>query len=222
MVESGKIAYEDAKGQLVRCGKGLVRRLADLECWHRSKQELLVNEMVSAAQAASRAHLQPFPRWPLVDEWLAEVSMPQQTRKRCLVLHGPSRTGKTEFVRGLFPFGSVLELNCATLEHICLDSFDCLKHRAILWDEASASLVSNNRKVFQHPLCTVDLGHSPTGQHVRRYFLGNCCSIITTNKWYEDLKKLPAGDQKWLEANMLVLEVKQPLWVNSCELDSCE
>ena len=57
---------------------------------------------------------------------------------------------------------------------------------------------------------------------MRRYFLGNCCSIITTNKWYEDLAKIPPSDQKWLEANMVVFVVEQPLWVNPCELDSCE
>ena len=155
---------------MIHCGKGLSRRLADLECWHANKSELLVREMVSAAQASSRQELQPFPRWPIVDAWLAEVTKPLQTRKRCLVLQGPSRTGKTEFVRGLFPFGAVHELNCANLKDICLHGFDTLQHRAILWDEASASLVSKNRKVFQHPQCMVDLGHSPTGRHVLRFW----------------------------------------------------
>ena len=143
-------------------------------------------------------------------------------QEKCLVLQGPSRTGKTEFVRGLFPLGTVLELNCANVKDVCLDGFDCLRHRAILWDEASASLVCNNRKIFQHPLCSVDLGHSPTGAHVKRYFLGNCCSIITTNKWYEDLKKLSVSDQQWLEANMIVFDVQQPLWETPSELDGCE
>ena len=222
MVESGKVAYEEAKAELVLCGKGLVRRLADLECWHKSRQEMLVKEMVATAQAASRRQLQPFPRWSLVDAWLKEVTKPLQTRKKFLVLQGPSRTGKTEFVRGLFSLGSLLELNCANMKDICLASFDCLKHRAILWDEASASLVSSNRKVFQHPLCTVDLGHSPTGQHVRNYFLGNCCSIIATNKWYDDLEKLSAGDQEWLRANMVVVDVDQPLWESPCQLERCQ
>ena len=174
---------------------------------------MLVRDMVSTAQAASR--------WPLVHAWLSEVTKPLQTRKKCLVLQGPSRTGKTEFVRGLFSLGTVLELNCANLKEICLDGFDCLRHRCILWDEASASLVSNHRQVFQHPLSLVDLGVDPTGQHVRRYFLGNCCSVITTNKWYEDLEKLPAGDQKWLCANMIVLDVEQPLEDNPCQLERC-
>ena len=130
-----------------------------------------MNDMVSTAQAASRGQLQSFPRWPLVDAWLAEVMKPLQTRKKCLVLHGPSRTGKTEFVRPLFPLGAVWELNCANLRDICLNGFDCLQHRVILWDEAPASLASSNRKVFQHPLCAIDLGHSPTGQHVKRFSL---------------------------------------------------
>ena len=68
----------------------------------------------------------------------------------------------------------------------------------------------------------VDRGHSPMGAHVRRYFLVNCCAIITTSKWWEDLKELPAGDQKWLRADMIVLVVVQPLWEQPCELDSCE
>ena len=105
MVEGAKILYQEARRELIKCGKGLVRRLADLECWHKSKQEMLVEEMVSKAQAASRAHLQEFPRFPIVDEWLAEVTKPLQSRKRCLVLQGPSRTGKTEFVRRLFRLG---------------------------------------------------------------------------------------------------------------------
>ena len=91
------------------------------------------------------------------------MTKPLQRRKKCLVLQGPSRTGKTEFVRGLFPLGVVLQLNCANLRNICLDGFDCLRYRAILWDEASASLVSNSRKVCQHLLCTVELGRSPNG-----------------------------------------------------------
>ena len=168
--------------------------------------------MVQQAAAESRSQLTTFPRWTAVDEWLREVTQPLQPRKRCLVLHGPSRTGKTEFVRALFPLNAVLELNCANLKDICLDGFDCLRHRAILWDEASASLVCNNRKVVQHPLCTVDLGHSPTGAHVKRYFLGHSCSIIATNRWHEDLLKLMAGDREWLCANTIVFDVTQPLW----------
>ena len=62
-------------------------------------------------------------------------------------------------------------------------------------------------------------GTPPNG---KRDLLGHLYSVITTKKWYDELKKLSVGDQQWLEANMVVLEVKQALWQNPCELDSCE
>ena len=52
MVAAGKIAYEEAKAESVWCGKGFVRRLSDLECWHKNRQEMLIREMGDAVQAA--------------------------------------------------------------------------------------------------------------------------------------------------------------------------
>ena len=60
MIEGEKIDYQEAKSELVKCGKGLARRLADLECWHTQKQESLVVEMVKKAQAANRSRMQAF------------------------------------------------------------------------------------------------------------------------------------------------------------------
>ena len=89
-----------------------MRGLAALECWKVKTDEFLVEEMVEKASAVSRQHMQVFPRWPMVDAWLCEVTRPKLARKRCLVLHGPSRTGETEFVRGAFSarYGSRIEL----------------------------------------------------------------------------------------------------------------
>ena len=126
--------------------------------------------------------------------------------------YGPSRLGKTEFVRALFPVGCVLELNCAGLASICLHGFDDLKHECLLWDEASPKLVADSRKVFQHSACKVDLGHSPTGQHVVHYFLNDCCSAITSNSWHEDILRLPVPDQEWLHTSVMLFNVVQPLW----------
>ena len=124
----------------------------------------------------------------------------------------PIAVRKTESVRGLFDLGAVLELNCANLKSICLDGFNPLKHKCLLWDEGTAKLVADNRKVFQHPTCLVDLGHSPAGQHVRHYFLNHCCSVITTNRWHEDVQALPVSDREWLSANVVVFDIDQPLW----------
>ena len=90
-----------------------------------------------------------------MDARLSEVLKPMQHRKQCLVLLGLCRTGKSQFVWGLFAQEEVVELNGANLKDNCLDGFDRLRHRFILWDEASAYFVSNNRKIFQRPLCKV-------------------------------------------------------------------
>ena len=60
MVEAGKLGYAEARTELVRAGKGLTRRLADLECWHRDRCEIQVREREDAAQAAGRQVLLPF------------------------------------------------------------------------------------------------------------------------------------------------------------------
>ena len=166
LAESQKMLYKDAHEELVRCSKACERRIHDLDCWHKHEREMALQRAVEQRQMEIRSQLKPFPSWPLVDAWLADVALLAQARKRMMVLAGPSRTGKTEFVRQLFPPGCVLELNCVGVEHVCLTGFDAAQHQCLLWDEASPKLVVQNRKIFQHPACWVDLGHSPTGQHV--------------------------------------------------------
>ena len=86
------------------------------------------------------------------------------------------------------------------------------EHKAILWDEASPTLVAENRKVFQHPACWVDMGHSPTGQHLFRVFLNDACSIIATNSWESQLEEMSEEDRDWLAANVVMFKVTRPLW----------
>ena len=102
--------------------------------------------------------------------------------------------------------------NQEKMKDICIHGFNATQHKCLLWDEASPKLVADNRKVFQHPACMIDLGHSPTGQHVIHVFLNDCCSIITTNSWHEQALELADGDQAWLRANVVVFDVTQPLW----------
>ena len=212
MLESGKLTYQSARSELIRCAKAVDRNLRDIDTWYKAKEQMALQLRVEQRQLEIRAGLTPFPTWPVVDKWLAEVTMPAQSRKRMLVLQGPSRTGKTEFVRCLFPPGRVLELNCAGVSTLCLGGFDAALHRCLLWDEASPKLVSANRKVLQHPACWVDLGHSPTGQHVVHVFLDDCCSVIATNSWHSEVAQLATEDQAWLAANAVVFDVTQPLW----------
>ena len=126
---------------------------------------------------------------------------------KAMLLHGPTGLGKTEYVRSLFPIGAVCELNAKGLTSVCLSTFDAEVHQCILWDEASPKLVADNRKVFQHPLTLVDIGHSPTGQHVKQYYLNDCVSIIASNDWLEEMAVLPAEARAWVLGNAVVQEI---------------
>ena len=213
MVQNNKITYENARSELIRCGKGLCRRLADLDRWHaaRLEQEMMVRS--EQLQKKLRSTLKTFQRFDVVDKWLGENFRTVAARRKFLVITGPSGVGKTEFVRSLFEFGAVLELNCAGMEHVCLTGFVAQKHQCIFWDELSAAVIVQNRKVFQHPACWVDMGHSPTGQHVVRYWLNDAVSIVATNRWGEDLQALKSySDRCWVEANAVVLQVTGPMW----------
>ena len=206
------MCYDAARGELVRTGKGLVGRLKDLDCWHLSMPELLLEEHVLNVEKRIRTRLANFPLVPEIDAWLHSAQVPEQTRKRFLVLTGPLRMGKTQYVRSLFDVGRVLELNCAGLKHVCLQEFRPSNHSCILWDECSPSLVAANRKLFQHPACWVDMGHSPTGQHVVKVWLNDAVSIIASNGWEDDLRRMPHGDSQWVLQISFVYHVVRPLW----------
>ena len=166
-------------------------------------------------QHALRRSLRSFKVFPRVNCWLRKYVGRLQGRKRFLVLTGPSGVGKTEYARCLFKAHEVLELNCAGLEHICLSSFDPEEHKCILWDELSAHVIARNRKLFQHPACFVDVGHSPTGQFVQHLWLNNAVSIVATNRWHEDIQSTTSeSDRSWFKLNAVVQEVQEPMWEN--------
>ena len=212
MLECGKFSYEIARSEIVRCVKGCDSRLATLDAWHKAKQMVDMEERVYAVQTALRDTLRPFPKHGIVEQWLAEAQAPLQARKKFLILEGPSRTGKTEYVRCLFAVGRVLELNLAGVNVVCLQSFQHQKPDCLLWDEASPALVARNRKLFQHPACMVDTGHSPTGQYVLHVFLNDCVSIICSNSWSAELTKLDEESRDWVVANSVLYVITQPMW----------
>ena len=214
LLELGKISYENVRATISRSPKNLLARLGNLEKWYEEKMVMERNLRIAARQAELTRKQLPFKTLAKVDAFLRKFLGPIPCeRKKILVLTGPSGMGKTQYVRSLFPPGGLLELNAANMAVPCLPGFDERLHRAIFWDECPAVLVSDNRKLFQHTATLMDLGHSPTGQHIQRYWLNDAVSIIATNRWEEDVAAMNSpSDEDWLRANTVVIRVMTPLY----------
>ena len=130
-------------------------------------------------------------------------------RYKFLVVVGASRTGKTVWCKWILDDPElVFETNCANCPEPDLRDFKPLKHKAILFDEASPAMVIAQKKLFQCPACFVSLGMSVTNCHSYNVFVSGVQMLICSNTWLEELEALPkAGDREWLIANTVLLDV---------------
>ena len=83
LVQGGKITYGNAKLELVRCGKGLTRRLLDLDKWHACQQQQALQSIVLSRSRQLRSGLRAFRQVPQVDAWLHRYSTGVHARKKC-------------------------------------------------------------------------------------------------------------------------------------------
>ena len=216
MVAGEKMALRVGREQMIRCGKGLNRRLNDLERLAQARREIKLEARVREVQRHLESTALRFHQFPVVQQWLAHAGAPFQRRKPFLVLEGPSGVGKTEFIRALFGAARTLELNCASCGAAPdLRQMDPDKHRLVLFDEASPELVLKNRKLFQAPAALIDLGHSPTGMNVYRVWLNDAVLVVNSNRWSSDCMKQSAEDRAWLVANQVLVIVTGPMWDTS-------
>ena len=212
---AGKMHVPVARQEIIRTGRCLVRKIADFDRWVDLTEEMSLQQEIDDLQSYLRTTNSPFRSYEEVTSWLEECGR-RKSRKRFLVIEGRSGLGKSEYVRSLFPSGSVLELNCAALKDICLRGFKSQVHRCIFWDECKPQLVVENRKVFQCPAVWIDLGHSGTGQYVYKVWLAGAVMIIAANGWTSQVDSMTCKDDRdWLHANAKVLEVKEPMWLSA-------
>ena len=223
LVQQEKIEYDDAKEWIVRCGRGVGRRLQDLSAWQTARAEIEARVYVAEAQAVHAAANFAWRHVPVIEQWKTQNTQPMMRRKKFLVLAGPTGVGKTEYVKGLFGPEHTLELNAAGMEHPCLREFCSAKHQCILWDEAEATLIAQNRKLFQCPACFIELGFSPTGFLTYKVMVNKAVMVVNSNRWEAQLGGLAKGDRDWIVGNSVVVDVDEPLWIappTSCEADA--
>ena len=217
LLQAGKMNQSDCREEIIRAGRGIVRLLTDFERYTQALEELRIEKRMNEyAVELAKTQLKCV-TLQQVEEWKKAATQPFQRRKKFLVLEGPSGLGKTEFIKDLFGAEKVLELNCGSCGDVVnLRQFKPGQHVCVLFDEASAHLVLNNRKVFQAPPGWIELGHSPTGRDVYKVFLGDTVLALNSNKWTEELERIAGkspSDHAWLVKNAVRVEVTANMFI---------
>ena len=147
-------------------------------------------------------------------------------RYKFLVLNGGAATGKTEWALAYFakrartPEEYIIErdkmllLLCSGDTMPNLGKYRYGEHLGIVFDEGSPEMVWANRVVFLGlpELCTI--GYSQTNLSCQEVCLSGCRIIITSSDWWERMQYLTEPQQRWFEANSIVIDVVDPLYTD--------
>ena len=178
LAQSRKMSLSAARRQLVCCANRLNAHLPNVERFQSELIALELADKIAANEAIFQAQRRPFKVIKPVKLLVDDLQTPRDRRK-FLVLDGPSRTGKTQFVMSLFGRAATLEVNAADEKSPSLQSFIFRVHRCILLDEASPEM--GNRKVFQAPNAMVELGQIKKKCHSYKCYLNGTLLCIASN-----------------------------------------
>ena len=213
LLQSTKISLSCARGLIITSCNGATRLLKELEVLEQEAERIETERRIADARAALSPSLKTWRTFPEVQTWLQQYCA-YAHRYKCLVLHGPSRLGKTVFARTLAPPGTeVLELNCAAGTEPDLRAYRLTRHGLLLFDEISAPVVCKQRKLFQASAAPVQLGCSATNCHSYSVFVHRVRMVLASNVWHSSKKTLSQDDQDWLDANTVVLDINVPMWL---------
>jgi hypothetical protein len=213
LLAAGKMEYDDCFQEVVRTGKNLLRVLPTLTRYREEMEKV----QLRALQCCCEQQLAPLRRPPRriveVEQWLSEYDRPAM-RYKFLVLEGPTSVGKSQYVRSLAKPGRVFEADCSG--HCAepdLRGFSVLHHDVLFFDEASADMVLQNKKLFQAGNAWVQMARSSTNCHSYQVWAWKVKMVICSNRWSIEVANLPSVDASWLLGNSVHVKVNEPLWV---------
>ena len=159
--------------------------------------------------------MRPNRSYPVVQEWL-RCFCECRDRYPFLVIEGPSKLGKSQFVRQLTGrIEECCELNCISTPEPDVRLFKPHQHTIILFDEAPVKLVPAHKKLFQAPACWLELGAITTNCHSYRAWVHRTRMVICSNTWSLELARLlHEADRQWVLQNSRHLCVNEPMWVS--------
>ena len=185
----------------------VVECLAEYKCLDPRDKAMIectisVNDRKRKADAAIaraeriRSKFDPFPVLPEVENWYSQYE-DELSRYNFLIIHGPSKTRKTEFVRDRFKNTFV------HTDVVSWNGYNDEEHQHILFDDVKNiyKYISDNRHLFQ-AAGTAMVQTSATNVYARAIDVTQKAIIITTNE---------APTSEWILANAVVIHVMTPL-----------
>ena len=82
-----------------------------------------------------------------------------------------------------------------------------------MFDKILPEQVATQRKLFQAQAAPVQLGCSATNCHSYPVFVWRKRLVLASNNWQSSLQLLSAADRAWVNANSIVLDVTEEMWV---------
>ena len=143
-----------------------------------------------------------------------------------MVLIGEAGTGKTAWAVGFFGRNApnakafaaarakMLFLNC-TGDHLPdVSQFEWGTHMGIVYDEATPHMVWRNKEIFQGLPEWSSISDTHTHRYQTKVCLNGVRQILTCNDWWDQYAHLSPAQQEWLDGNVIMINVFEPLYTN--------
>jgi hypothetical protein len=220
-----KMTVESYKSETWKLKTGAVGIYRELDFRHGVQQKSRLEELIAITDRSLRAHRRGFVEPPPIVKKFLRQFEPQNhgvlQRTKPLVADGHSRLGKSSFIESLFPPGTVMVLNCQNVTSPPMRRYmqNWEKFQCLIMEEGDWSLVTNNKLLFQGLNKLVDMGHSPTEQHVFSAYVYMKALVINSNNF---LLGLPDEHKDYIEKNVLYWKVEDFLYERHASDDDAE
>ena len=217
-----KLSHIDAKEEIVGPRGHTKSYLFEINFVRKIEEEHRVLVQQQEDRKSPSQYVKPFRTVLDVELWKLQFKAddggrPAATRFKFLVLNGPGCLGKTQFAKHLFGEDQCLLVPCQGVKQPCLKEFNRTVHKCVVFDELNSKAIVDNKALFQSNTDGVLLGQSACNEHAYWRYLYAVPLVVSCNDWLEG--KLEDHEKEWLQANAIVYEVKEKLWLEHGEAD---
>lgn len=209
-----KITVRAARREIVKNRHRVAGALRELEVWQEQSRTMMVKVEQGAVRSLLANAFKEFKEFEEIKRWLLQYNKEfygVKSRFKFLVLVGESCLGKTQLALSLFGNQCTYIANCQNVDEPNLLGFDRYEHKAVIFDEATPTMVVQNKVLFQAGSEGVQMCQSKCQQFAMFRWLYQVPLIVSCNAWVEEMEG-PEGDIAWLNANSVVIVVEEEVW----------